>query len=99
VQISEFLAQIRQLAGQIQTALASQVLIDQATGILMSRERCMLSKAFARLQTMSRVQHLELPVIARRLLDEADARTRASREPDDSTPYYQRQDHDRRTDS
>jgi AmiR/NasT family two-component response regulator len=76
VRNSEFIVQVRKLAGQLHAALASQAVIDQATGVLMSREGGTPGEAFASLQAMSRAQHQTLSAVARRLLDEAVASAR-----------------------
>jgi AmiR/NasT family two-component response regulator len=77
VQNSDLFVHVRQVAGQLQTALASQAVIDQATGVLISREGCAPGEAFASLQAMSHTQHQALSAVAGRLLDEADVRARS----------------------
>jgi AmiR/NasT family two-component response regulator len=98
VQNSELLVQVRQLAGQLQTALASQAVIDQATGVLMSREGCPPGEAFDRLQAMSRTQHQPLSAVAGRLLDEADVRARSRESRRVNSSDDQPRDQDRRPD-
>jgi AmiR/NasT family two-component response regulator len=77
VQNSELLGQVRQLADQLQTALAGLAVIDQATGIVMGQEDCTPSEALVRLQVMSRTRHQNLLAVARGLLNEAVMRARS----------------------
>jgi GAF domain-containing protein len=71
------LAQARTLATQLNAALASRPIIDQALGILMSRTGCASEEAFDKLRVMSQSENRKVSVIAQQLVDEAVRRARA----------------------
>jgi GAF domain-containing protein len=77
VRNAQILAQALTLAAQLQTALATRPVIDQAIGILRGRSGCSTDEAFARLRTISQSEQLKLAVVARRVVDEAVRRARA----------------------
>jgi transcriptional regulator with GAF, ATPase, and Fis domain len=77
VQNAQVLAQARRLAGQLQTALTSRAVIDQAVGILMSRSGCTPAEAFGRLRQLSQTENRKLTAVAQQVLDEAVRRARA----------------------
>jgi GAF domain-containing protein len=81
VQNAQALAQARRLAGQLQLALNSRAIIDQALGILMSRTGCTPEEAFDKLRTMSQSENRKLSVLAQHLVDEAVRRARARHAP------------------
>ncbi len=74
---AQVLAQTQRLAGQLEQALTSRSVIDQAIGVLMSRRGASPQEAFDRLRAMSQDQHLKLHQIAAVLVDEAVRRARA----------------------
>ena len=65
------------LATQLQTALSTRPVIDQAVGLLRGRTGVTAEEAFARLRQMSQTEHVKLVEIAQRLVDEAVRRARA----------------------
>jgi AmiR/NasT family two-component response regulator len=71
------LAQALELAGQLQRALGTRAVIDQALGILMSRTGEGADEAFATLTTLSQRENRKLAVVAQRLVDDAVRRARA----------------------
>lgn len=64
-------------AAQLQAALASRTVIDQAIGILRSRAGGSAEEAFARLRQLSQSENVKLAVVAQRLVDEAVRRAHA----------------------
>jgi len=80
---AQVLAQTQRLAGQLEHALTSRSVIDQAMGVLMSRSGASAGEAFDRLRAMSQAQHLKLHQVATTLVDEAVRRARARQ----SSPY------------
>lgn len=76
-QNAQVLARARRLATELQQALSSRAVIDQAIGILMSRSGSSADDAFTRLRTMSQSQHQKLGVVARSVVDQATRRARA----------------------
>lgn len=77
VQNATVLAQALELAGQLQRALGTRAVIDQALGILMSRTGEGADEAFATLTTLSQRENRKLAVVAQRLVDDAVRRARA----------------------
>ena len=75
------LTQAQRLAGQLQTALTNRAVIDQAIGILISRQGGGADEAFAALRGMSQSQNVKLAAVAERVVDEAARRARARRPP------------------
>jgi GAF domain-containing protein len=73
---AQILAQSQRLATQLQAALTSRPVIDQAIGILISRSGDTAAEAFHRLQTMSQHGHTKLAVLAAAIVEEAAARAR-----------------------
>ena len=76
---AQILAQARRLSAQLQAALISRPMIDQAIGILRSRNGDTASEAFLRLKSMSQAEHLKLARVAAVIVEEAAARARARR--------------------
>jgi GAF domain-containing protein len=76
---AQILAQARRLASQLQTALTSRPVIDQAIGILRSRSGESAAEAFNRLRMISQSEHVKLSQVATSIVDEAAARARARR--------------------
>ena len=79
VQNVRLLAHARRLTSELQTALTSRAVIDQAIGIIISRSGATATEGFAALRTMSQKEHTKLAVVAERLVDEAARRARARR--------------------
>jgi len=75
------LDQTARLASQLQAALASRPVIDQAIGILRSRSGLTAEEAFERLRHISQTEHTKLAVVAAHVVDEAVRRARARRNP------------------
>ena len=61
---------------QLQRALESRAVIDQAIGIVRSRSGDDAEAAFERLARISQSEHTKLNVVAQRLVDEAVRRAR-----------------------
>lgn len=74
---AQVLAQAMALTGQLQAALSSRPVIDQAVGIVRSRSGCSAEEAFGRLRTISQHENTRLAVVAQRVVDEAVRRARA----------------------
>ena len=74
---AQVLAQSQRLAEQLEQALTSRSVIDQAIGVLMSRSGASPEEAFDRLRAMSQAQHRKLNQVAAALVDEAVRRARA----------------------
>jgi GAF domain-containing protein len=74
---AQVLAQSQRLAEQLQEALTSRAVIDQALGVLMSRTGAGPDEAFDRLRAMSQAQHVKVVEVSRTLVDEAVRRARA----------------------
>jgi hypothetical protein len=77
VRNAQVLAQAKRLATQLQAALTSRAVIDQAIGILMSRSGCTADEAFGRLVTLSQSGNRKLSVVGQQVVDEARRRARA----------------------
>lgn len=76
---AQLLTQARDRAEQLQRALGSRKVIDQAIGILRSRSGCSPEDAFDRLAQMSQGENVKLRIVAERLVDESVRRARARR--------------------
>ncbi len=76
---AQLLTRARGRAEQLQRALGSRQVIDQAIGILRSRSGCSAEEAFDRLTRMSQADNVKLRVVAERLVAEAVNRARARR--------------------
>lgn len=74
---AQVLAQALALTTELQNALASRPVIDQAIGVIRSRSGGTSEEAFARLREISQREHTKLVEVARRLVDEAVGRARA----------------------
>lgn len=73
---AQMLAQAERLTGQLQAALSSRAVIDQAVGVLMARSGASPGEAFERLRATSQAQSTRLVDVAQDLLDEAVRRAR-----------------------
>lgn len=74
---AQLLATARHRAEQLQRALASRPLIDQAIGILRSRSGVSEEEAFGRLTRISQKENVKLHVVAEQMVEEAVRRARA----------------------
>lgn len=77
VQTAEALAQARALAEQLENALGSHAVVDQAIGVLISRTGCTHEQAFEKLRAVSQTQNKRLTLVAQKLIDDAMRRARA----------------------
>lgn len=85
VQNAQVLAQAQRLAANLQAALVSRAVIDQALGIVMSRVGCTSEEAFERLRARSQSEHVKLAVVAQSVVDAAVRRARIRRPSDPPT--------------
>lgn len=76
---ARILADALTLTDQLQTALQTRPIIDQAIGIIRSRTGRSTSESFDQLRTMSQAEHRKLATVAERVVDEAVRRARARR--------------------
>ena len=74
---AQILAQAQELTAQLQAALSSRPVIDQAIGILRARGGGSADEAFGKLRTISQADHVKLVDEAQRIVDEAVRRARA----------------------
>jgi hypothetical protein len=74
---AQLLATARHRAEQLQRALASRPLIDQAIGILRSRSGVSEEEAFGRLTRISQKENVKLHIVAEQMVEEAVRRARA----------------------
>jgi GAF domain-containing protein len=66
-------AHLRRLAEQLDEALASRAVIDQAKGIVMARRGCTAEEAFAHLAALSQHRNVKLRDLARALVEQTAA--------------------------
>ena len=71
------LAAARTLTAQLQTALSSRPVIDQAIGLIRGRSGGTAEQAFDKLRAISQADNVKLAVVAQRLVDEAVRRAHA----------------------
>ena len=76
---AQVLSQAQALAVQLQAALSTRPVIDQAIGLLLGRTGGTPEEAFERLRHISQTEHTKLAVVAQRIVDEAVRRARARR--------------------
>lgn len=74
---AQLLAHTRQRTTQLQEALRTRAVIDQAIGIIRSRSGGTEQEAFERLSRISQKEHIKLSEVAEHLVDEAVRRARA----------------------
>ena len=74
---AQVLIQAQTLAAQLQNALNTRPVIDQAIGLIRGRTGATAEEAFARLRAISQSEHTKLSDVAQRLVDEAVRRARA----------------------
>lgn len=77
VHTAQQLDQARRVAAQLNTALSSRAVIDQAVGIVMSRSGCSAGDAFDRLRHISQTEHRKLADVAQHVVGDAVRRARA----------------------
>ncbi|MDQ2838696.1 MAG: GAF and ANTAR domain-containing protein [Actinomycetota bacterium] len=74
---AQVLAQAQTRAAQLQAALGSRAVIDQAIGILRSRSGGSADEAFARLREISQGENVKLSAVAQHIVEEAVRRAQA----------------------
>jgi GAF domain-containing protein len=78
---AQLLAGAQQRTHQLQRALGSRAVIDQAIGVIRSRSGASAEEAFDRLVRISQHENIKLHTVAERLVDEAVRRARARNHP------------------
>jgi GAF domain-containing protein len=78
---AQILAQARALTAQLQTALSTRPVIDQAIGLLRGRSGRSAEDACAQLRLISQREHRKLAEVAQNIVDEAVRRARARHNP------------------
>jgi GAF domain-containing protein len=78
---AQLLTQAQALAAQLQQALSTRPVIDQAIGLMRGRTGATAEEAFARLREISQNEHVKLAAVAQRIVDEAVRRARARHSP------------------
>ena len=78
---AQILARATTLAAQLQTALSTRPVIDQAIGVLRARSGRSADEVFGDLRAMSQSEHRKLAEVAQRIVDEAVGRARARHNP------------------
>ena len=76
---ARILADALALTDQLQAALLTRPVIDQAIGIIRSRTGRSAAESFDQLRAMSQAEHRKLAAVAERVVDEAVRRARARR--------------------
>ncbi len=74
---AQILAQALTLTAQLQAALSSRPVIDQAIGLLRGRTGGTADEAFARLRAISQSENTKLTDVAKQIVDEAVRRARS----------------------
>lgn len=74
---AQILAQALKLTAQLQSALSTRPVIDQAIGLLRGRTGVTADEAFRRLREISQAENTKLAEIAQRVVDEAVRRARS----------------------
>src|SRR6185437_15881685 len=69
------------LTAQLQKALSTRPVIDQAIGLIRGRTGRSAEEAFTQLRTISQAEHRKLAEVAQHVVDEAVRRARARRNP------------------
>jgi GAF domain-containing protein len=77
VKNAQALSEAQRLAAQLQGALGSRAVIDQALGIVISRSGCGPEEAFDKLRTISQAENRKLALVAQQVVEEATRRARA----------------------
>lgn len=78
---TQLLIETRERAEQLQRALVSRKVIDQAIGILRGRAGGTADEAFERLKRISQNENVKLAVVAERIVDDAVRRAQARNRP------------------
>ena len=78
---ARLLADARSLTAQLQTALSTRPVIDQAIGLIRGRTGRSVEDAFAHLRAISQAEHRKLSDVAQQIVDEAVRRARARHTP------------------
>jgi GAF domain-containing protein len=78
---AQILADALSLTVQLQKALSTRPVIDQAIGVIRGRTGRSVEDAFAHLRAMSQTEHRKLVDVAQQLVDEAVRRARARHQP------------------
>jgi GAF domain-containing protein len=76
VQNAQILAQTQRLVGNLQAALTSRAVIDQAIGIIISRTGDTAEEAFDRIRRRSQAEHVKVAAIAQQIIEVAARRAR-----------------------
>ena len=74
---AEIYHQTRQLADQLQEAMSSRAVIEQAKGVLMAEQGCTAEAAFGLLRAASMRENVKIREIAKRIVDGQVGRRRA----------------------
>jgi GAF domain-containing protein len=75
-QNAQSLAQVHRQIGNLQDALVSRAVIDQAMGIIISRTGGTAGEAFDRLRTVSQMEHIKVSVVAAGIVEAAVRRAK-----------------------
>jgi GAF domain-containing protein len=78
---AQVLAHAMALTTQLQKALSTRPVIDQAIGLIRGRSGRSAEEAFTQLRTISQAEHRKLAEVAQHIVDEAVRRARARRNP------------------
>ena len=78
---AQILADARSLTVQLQTALSTRPVIDQAIGLIRGRTGRSVEDAFTHLRAISQAEHRKLAEVAEQIVDEAVRRARARHKP------------------
>jgi GAF domain-containing protein len=78
---AQVLAHAMTLTAQLQKALSTRPVIDQAIGLIRGRSGGTAEEAFAHLRVISQTEHRKLAEVAQHIVDEAVRRARARRSP------------------
>jgi GAF domain-containing protein len=81
VRNAQILAQAMTLTAQLQTALSTRPVIDQAIGLIRGRSGRSAEEALTQLRAISQAEHHKLAEVAQHIVDEAVGRARARRNP------------------
>jgi GAF domain-containing protein len=81
VRNAQVLAQAQALSAQLQTALTTRAVIDQAIGVIRARTGRSAQDAFAQLRAISQAEHRKLTDVAQNAVDQAVRRARARHQP------------------
>jgi transcriptional regulator with GAF, ATPase, and Fis domain len=78
---AQILADALALTAQLQTALSTRPVIDQAIGLIRGRTGRSVDDAFTHLRAISQTEHRKLSDVAQQIVDEAVRRARARHKP------------------